>query len=68
MKPTITAVDMVNGPKGGHGFRTGKWIGWSKSGEKIRFYGSLPHADGLNEERMIEIAQIAVDGNRFEII
>jgi len=60
-KLTVVGVDMLGGPIGGYGFRTGNWTATTNDGRKFRFYGSLPHCDGLNEERMIRAAQQALD-------
>jgi len=67
-KLIVKSVDMICGPAGGHGFRSGHWIARCETGENVRFYGSLPHADGLNEERMINQAQSAIDHGNFELV
>jgi hypothetical protein len=59
----VIAVDMWRGPIGGYGFRAGMWTATLESGKKFKFYGSIPHVDGMNEERMILSAQQSLDNN-----
>jgi hypothetical protein len=63
---TVTDVDMLRGPMGSNGFRSGYWTATTDDGRKFRFYGSLPHQDGLNRERIAEQAQRCVDAGNVE--
>jgi len=67
MEKVVTAVDMINGPMGGYGFRTGFWTATCNDGSRIKFYGSIPHEDGLNETRMIDQAQSACDHHSYTL-
>jgi len=67
MSEKVVSVDMFTGPIGSHGFRSGNWTATTDSGRKFSFFGSLPHADGLNENEMIRQAQLAMDHNNVEV-
>ena len=63
---TVASVDMLRGPFGKSGFRSGYWTATTSDGRKFKFYGSLPHRDGLNHDRMIESAQRCLDSGRID--
>ena len=68
-KRIVKSVEMFgSAPIGGYGFRSGLWTAICEDGRKFRFYGSLPHADGLNETRMIQAGQSALDNGNCEFI
>ena len=62
----VAAVDMWRGPIGGYGFRSGTWTATVKDGRKFKFHASIPHSDGMNEERLIEAAGLALRAGRME--
>jgi hypothetical protein len=62
-KKIVKSVDMFRGPIGAYGFRSGYWTATCTDESKFRFFCSIPHIDGLNEERCIEVAQRAIDQN-----
>lgn len=68
MNNTVKSVDVFSGPIGSYGFRSGRWTATMEDGRKFTFYGSIPHCDGLNEERLIGIAQQAIDNKLDNVI
>jgi len=61
----VIAVDMITGPIGAYGFRTGTWTATVEDGRKFRFFASIPHRLGLDEEHAIRVAQAALDRSRW---
>lgn len=59
----VISVDVFGGPIGGYGFRSGMWTATCDDGRKFKFYTSIPHVDGLNEERLVSGAQSALDND-----
>ena len=43
-------VDLLGGPIGGHGFRSGTWSA-TVAGVPVRFFSSVPHCCDLAEQR-----------------
>lgn len=68
MRPTVKSVDLFGGPIGSHGFRSGTWTATCEDGSKFKFFGSLPHQDGMNQDRMIASAQASLENGRVEWI
>lgn len=60
----VVSVDVCGGPMGAYGFRSGRWTAVTEDGRRFTFYYSLPHEEGLNEERLIWAAQFALDRGR----
>ena len=59
--PKVISVDMWGGPIGAYGFRSGTWTGTTEDGRRFKFYASIPHCDGMNEQRVIDSAQSKID-------
>jgi len=64
----VISVDIVKGPIGGYGFRTGYWTATTEDGRQFKFFHSLPHQEGLNEEALIIAAEAALERGRAKWI
>jgi len=62
----VIAVDMITGPIGAYGFRTGEWVATIEDGRKFKFFASIPHRLGLDEDYAIRLAQKTLDSKRHD--
>ena len=65
---TVKRVEMMAGPIGSCGFRSGTWTAITDCGKKFKFFGSLPHETGMDHDRMMQIARSAVKMGRIEMV
>lgn len=63
----VTSVDLLNGPAGACGFRTGKWTATTANGQRFRFFSSVPHQMDLSDQRsrLVSCAQRSIDSGNM---
>jgi len=57
------SIDVVGGPSGKNGFRTGFWTVTLEDNSTIRFYASVPHQISLSEQEEMVVGKYNAEYN-----